>query len=159
MARRAYAILCASFGVLLCILGTFLFAQFFRFHAPGGLGLPLLPMGPNGHYFVARPPGAAHLRAQRRLVALHQGAARGAAAGTRKRKGPAGGLRDGDENSTAIDTLGLRKQNPEAIEDGVPVPATYVLDREGVVRFVDVRKDFHVWVDPAEILGALAKLP
>jgi hypothetical protein len=53
MARRAYAILCASFGVLLCILGTFLFAQFFRFHAPGGLGLPLLPMGPNGHYFVA----------------------------------------------------------------------------------------------------------
>jgi len=74
------------------------------------------------------------------------------------------GLRDRirfarDENSTVIDALGLRKQNPEAIEAGVPVPATYVLDREGVVRFVDVREDFHIWVDPAEILGALAKLP
>ena len=74
------------------------------------------------------------------------------------------GLRDRirfarDENSAAIDALGLRKQNPEAIEAGVPYPATYVLDRDGVVRFVDVREDFHVWVDPAEILGALAKLP
>jgi len=73
------------------------------------------------------------------------------------------GLRDRirfarDENSAAIDALGLLKQNPEAIEVGVPHPATYLLDRDGVVRFVDVREDFHLWVDPAEILGALAKL-
>ncbi len=53
MARRAYAILCWIFGILLCITGLVLFAQFFRFHAPGGLGFPLLSMGPNGHYFVA----------------------------------------------------------------------------------------------------------
>ena len=53
MARRAYAILCAISGAILCAAGLVLFAQFFRFHAPGGLGLPLLPMGPNGHYFVA----------------------------------------------------------------------------------------------------------
>ena len=64
-----------------------------------------------------------------------------------------------DERSAAIDALGLRKQNPEAIEAGVPHPATYLLDRDGVVRFVDVRVDFQVWVDPAEILAALAKLP
>ena len=53
MARRAYAILCGLLGVMLCVTGLLLFAQFFRYHAPGGLGLPLLPMGPNGHYFVA----------------------------------------------------------------------------------------------------------
>ena len=53
MARRAYPILCATLGVMLCVMGLLLFAQFFRFHAPGGLGLPLLTMGPNGHYFVA----------------------------------------------------------------------------------------------------------
>lgn len=74
------------------------------------------------------------------------------------------GLRDRirfarDEGSAAIDVLGLRKQNPEAIEAGVPHPATYLLDREGVVRFVDEREDFHVWVDPAEILTALAEIP
>jgi hypothetical protein len=53
MAERAFSILCATFGVILCVAGLVLFAHFFRFHAPGGLGLPLLPMGPNGHYFVA----------------------------------------------------------------------------------------------------------
>jgi hypothetical protein len=53
MAIRAYAILCALLGSILCLTGAVFFAQFFRFHAPGGLGLPVLPMGPNGHYFVA----------------------------------------------------------------------------------------------------------
>lgn len=74
------------------------------------------------------------------------------------------GLRDRirfarDERSAAIDALGLRKPSPEPIEAGVPHPATYVLDREGVVRFVDVREDFHVWLDPAEIVRALATVP
>lgn len=74
------------------------------------------------------------------------------------------GLRDRirfarDENSAAIDALGLRRPDPEAIEVGVPHPATYVLDRDGVVRFVDVREDFHVWVDPDEVLAAVSKLP
>jgi hypothetical protein len=53
VATRGYTILCAFLGALLCVVGLFFFVQFFRFHAPGGLGLPLLPMGPNGHYFVA----------------------------------------------------------------------------------------------------------
>jgi peroxiredoxin len=64
-----------------------------------------------------------------------------------------------DEGSAAIDALGLRKQDAEPIEAGVPHPATYVLDRDGVVRFVDVREDFHIWVDPAEVLAALARVP
>ena len=74
------------------------------------------------------------------------------------------GLRDRirfarDENSAVIDGLGLRKRNAEAIEVGVPHPATYVLDRDGVVRFVDVREDFQVWLAPAEVLAALAAVP
>ena len=64
-----------------------------------------------------------------------------------------------DENSAAIDALGLRRQNAEPIEAGVPHPATYLLDRDGVVRFLDVREDFHIWVDPTEVVEALAKLP
>jgi peroxiredoxin len=64
-----------------------------------------------------------------------------------------------DPNSAAIDALGLRRQNAEPIEAGVPHPTTYVLDRDGVVRFLDVREDFHIWVDPAEVVEALAKLP
>jgi peroxiredoxin len=64
-----------------------------------------------------------------------------------------------DEDSAAIDALGLRLEHPEPIEAGVPHPTTYLLDREGVVRFADVRRDFHVWLDPAPLLEVLASLP
>lgn len=74
------------------------------------------------------------------------------------------GLRDRirfarDEGSAAIDALGIRKPDPQALEVGVPHPATYLLDRDGVVRFVDVRQDFQIWLDPSEILRALSALP
>jgi peroxiredoxin len=63
------------------------------------------------------------------------------------------GLRDrvdflGDPGSAAIDTLGIRKANPEPMEEGVPHPTTYLLDENGIVQFVDVREDFHIWLDP-----------
>jgi peroxiredoxin len=61
-----------------------------------------------------------------------------------------------DPGSAAIDRLNLRRPNPEAIEQGVPHPTTYVLDREGVIRFVDVREDFHIWLDAASIVETLA---
>jgi peroxiredoxin len=64
-----------------------------------------------------------------------------------------------DPESRAIDRLGLRRPEPEPIEVGVPHPATYVLDREGVVRFADVREDFHFWLDPELPLRALAGIP
>ncbi len=63
-----------------------------------------------------------------------------------------------DPESRAIDRLGLRRQNAEAMEAGVPHPATYVLDREGIVRFVDVREDFHLWLDPQLPIDALAEI-
>jgi peroxiredoxin len=74
------------------------------------------------------------------------------------------GLRDRvrflrDDASVTIDAFGLRKQDAEPIEAGVPHPATYLIDRDGIVRFVDVREDFHVWLDPQELLRSLAGIP
>ena len=63
-----------------------------------------------------------------------------------------------DEDSTAIRRLGILKQDPEPIETGVPHPTTYLLDRDGIVRLVDVREDFHIWLDPAVVVEALSRL-
>jgi hypothetical protein len=40
----------------------------------------------------------------------------------------------------------------------VPHPATYLLDREGRVRLVDVRRDFQIWLDPSLIVDALEEM-
>jgi peroxiredoxin len=63
-----------------------------------------------------------------------------------------------DPGSRLIRELGLLKENPESIEIGVPNPTTLVLDRTGTIRFVDVRKDFHFWLDPKSLSDVLAKL-
>jgi peroxiredoxin len=63
-----------------------------------------------------------------------------------------------DPFSTSIDRLGLRRSNPEMLETGVPHPSTYVLDRQGFVRLVDVREDFHLWLDAQLIVDALDQI-
>lgn len=63
-----------------------------------------------------------------------------------------------DPESRAIDQLGLRLANPEPIAEGVPHPTTLLLDRDGIVRFADVREDYHIWLDPALVTEALAQL-
>ena len=63
-----------------------------------------------------------------------------------------------DDASTVIDQLGLRRNDPEPIEEGVPHPTTFLLDREGIVRFVDAREDFHIWLDPELLRTSLASL-
>ncbi len=73
------------------------------------------------------------------------------------------GLRDRihfakDPSSAAIDRLGIRRENAETIEAGVPHPATYLLDRGGVVRYVDVREDYHLWLHPEMVIAALANV-
>jgi len=73
------------------------------------------------------------------------------------------GLRDrvrfaSDPGSTAIDRLGVRRENAEPMEEGVPHPVTYILDREGVVRFIDERTDFHIWLDSAFVREALTQV-
>ena len=62
-----------------------------------------------------------------------------------------------DPRSELISTLGILKQEPEAIEQGVPHPTTLLLDAQGTIRFVDVREDFHFWLDPAAVREALAR--
>ena len=63
-----------------------------------------------------------------------------------------------DPESRAIDRLGIRRENPEPIEEGVPHPTTLLLDRDGIVRFADVRDDFRIWLDPALVSEALARV-
>ena len=60
-----------------------------------------------------------------------------------------------DPDSRVIDRLGIRRENPEPIEVGVPHPTTLLLDRDGIVRFVDVRENFRIWLDPAVLREAL----
>jgi len=64
-----------------------------------------------------------------------------------------------DPGSAAIDRLGLRKPDAEPMEAGVPHPSTFLLDRNGVIRLVDVREDYHVWVDSTFLREALASVP
>ncbi len=61
-----------------------------------------------------------------------------------------------DRRSAAIDRLGLRRPNPEAIEEGVPHPTTYLLDEQGVIQLVDIREDYHIWLDASVLLEALS---
>jgi peroxiredoxin len=63
-----------------------------------------------------------------------------------------------DPKSRLIRELGILKQDPEPIEKGVPHPTTLLLDRKGRIRFLDVRKDYHIWLDPKAIDQALAQL-
>ncbi len=73
------------------------------------------------------------------------------------------GLRDhitflADPGSVTIDRLGLRRPKTEEMELGVPHPATYLLDENGVIRFIDVREDFHLWLDPEVLVQELQKM-
>jgi hypothetical protein len=73
------------------------------------------------------------------------------------------GLRDRirfavDPESRSIDRLGLRLEDPEPIEAGVPLPTTVLIDRNGIVRFVDVRRDYHLWLDSEYARSAFEQL-
>ena len=63
-----------------------------------------------------------------------------------------------DPKSQLIRDLGILKEDPESIEIGVPHPTTLVLDKAGVVQFVDVRENYHFWLDPAAMTDVLARL-
>jgi peroxiredoxin len=63
-----------------------------------------------------------------------------------------------DPKSQLIRDLGILKENPEMMEKGVPYPTTLILDEAGTVQFVDVRENFHFWLDPAALSDVLARL-
>ncbi len=62
-----------------------------------------------------------------------------------------------DPKSQLIRELGILKADPESIEVGVPHPTTIVLDESGTIQFVDVREDFHIWLDPSALTEVLAR--
>ncbi len=63
-----------------------------------------------------------------------------------------------DPKSQLFRDLGILKEDPESIEIGVPHPTTLVLDKAGVVQFVDIRENYHFWLDPAAMTDVLARL-
>ena len=63
-----------------------------------------------------------------------------------------------DPKSRLIRDLGILKEDPEPIEKGVPHPTTLLIDRKGRIRFVDVRTDFHIWLDPEVLLERVDEL-
>jgi peroxiredoxin len=62
-----------------------------------------------------------------------------------------------DPRSKLIRDLGILKEDAEPIEKGVPHPTTLLLDRGGRIEFIDVRTDFHIWLDPEVLTSALAE--
>lgn len=63
-----------------------------------------------------------------------------------------------DSGDKVIDLYGIRKtQIDEQIEKDVPHPTTYILDREGVIRFKDTRRDFHTWLSARVLHDALQR--
>jgi peroxiredoxin len=63
-----------------------------------------------------------------------------------------------DPKSRLISDLGILKADPESIEVGVPHPTTLILDRDGIIQFVDVRENYHFWLDPEAMTDVLARL-
>ncbi|MFP6656241.1 MAG: hypothetical protein VCB25_11495 [Myxococcota bacterium] len=63
-----------------------------------------------------------------------------------------------DPKSRLIQELGILKANPESIEIGVPHPTTLIVDRSGTIQFVDVRENYHFWLDPKAMTDVLARL-
>ena len=63
-----------------------------------------------------------------------------------------------DDDHRVIDQFGIFNNHPDnAIEKGVPHPTTYVLDRDGVIKLKDSRKDFRTWLKSSMIQDALAQ--
>ena len=61
-----------------------------------------------------------------------------------------------DAGHKVIDRYGLL--NPKAAERGLPHPATYVIDRRGVVRWKFVELDYKVRPTNQQILEALREI-
>ena len=65
-----------------------------------------------------------------------------------------------DADHRVIDQFGVyNNEFHEAIEQGVAHPATYLLDRDGVIRFKDTRKDFQIWLSASVLRDTLSRLP
>lgn len=63
-----------------------------------------------------------------------------------------------DPDQQLINRYGiLNTEVHESIEQGVPHPTTYLLDRDGAIRLKDTRKDYTHWLSASVLRDALAK--
>jgi peroxiredoxin len=62
-----------------------------------------------------------------------------------------------DPDSKVIDAYGVRNDQP-GVPPGLPHPATFVIDRQGVVRFAEVRPDPQPRTSPELIVRELDRL-
>jgi peroxiredoxin len=62
-----------------------------------------------------------------------------------------------DERGEVIQRYGI-KNNWELFHRGVPHPATYIIDRQGMVRFAEVRQNFLIRTKVSTIFDELRKL-
>lgn len=61
-----------------------------------------------------------------------------------------------DADHKVIDRFGIYNDEfHEAIEQGVPHPTTYLIDRDGAVLLKDSRKNYHVWLASSVVRDAL----
>jgi peroxiredoxin len=62
-----------------------------------------------------------------------------------------------DEGSKVIETYDI-KNNWEPFHRGVPHPATYIIDKQGIVRFAEVRQNYFFRTKLKTIFEELKKL-
>jgi peroxiredoxin len=62
-----------------------------------------------------------------------------------------------DPDSTIVDAYGIRNRLL-GVRSGVPHPAVFVIDRQGLVRFAEVRHNFRLRIAPSRILRELERL-
>jgi peroxiredoxin len=62
-----------------------------------------------------------------------------------------------DEGSTLIDRYDIRNAW-DLLHPGVPHPAAYIIDRQGIIRFADVRQNFLWRTKTGTLVDELRKL-
>jgi len=63
-----------------------------------------------------------------------------------------------DADDRVIDQFGIRNTDEkEGVERGVPYPTTYVLDRDGIIRLKDSRKDYQIWLSASKLKQVLSE--
>ncbi len=63
-----------------------------------------------------------------------------------------------DEGSKTIDAFGIRNKEAKGRGEGIPHPATFIIDKEGIIRARLARENYRERHSGAELLDALKGL-
>jgi len=75
-----------------------------------------------------------------------------------RRKHDLGAVMLSDHDLSVTRALGLENQNPAMKPpglEGLPIPTTILVDREGIVRWIDQADDYTIRSQPERVLAAL----